>query len=168
MKRVFDVATFTPTAVADATTMTNGTYMDLGNAAAANMMTITEIMETGLAAASAVNYMQLARDSTLPATPTALAAPNSDGPNNGVAQALSASPISCVAATTGPQRSAATTGLRLNLGFNAFGGVIRWTAVPGYEVKIIGVSVNVSNVNLSGFTGGAGGLMGAHIVYEIE
>lgn len=168
MKRSFQVLSFTPTATADATNLADGTHMDLGNAAAANMITVTEIMETGLAAASAVNYMTVTRDSTLPATPSALAAPNSDGPLNGLAQALSAAPIACVAATTKPQRSSQTTGLRLNLGFNAFGGIIKWVPAPGFEPKIIGVSVNVSNLNLSGFTGGAGGLMGAHIEYELE
>lgn len=165
MKRVFSQASFTPTAYADTTTITTG-FMDLGNAAAANMITVTEIMETGQASASSINLMQFARDSTLPATPTALASPNADGPMNGIAQALSASPIACIAATTGPQRWSGQ-GSRLNLAFNAFGGVVRWVAAPGFEILIIGVTVNVSNMCLSAFTGGSPGLMGAHIIYEL-
>lgn len=168
MKRSFQAASFTPTATADATTMANATYMSLGNPAAANMLTISEIEENGQASASAVNIMQFARESTLPTTPTALASPNSDGPLNGVAQALSASPVACVAAGTGPQRSNATTGSKLNLAFNAYGGIVRWTAVPGFEIKVIGVTAGVSNMNLSAFTGGSPGLMGAHIIYELE
>lgn len=168
MKRIFQAATWTPTATADAATLANGTYMSIGNAAAANMLSICEVEENGQASASAVNIMQFARESTLPATPTALASPNSDGPLTGVAQALSASPICAVAATTGPQRSNATTGAKLNLAFNAYGGIVRWTAVPGFEIKVIGVTASVSNMNLSAFTGGSPGLMGSHIIYELE
>ena len=168
MKRSFQAATWTPTAYADAATMANGTYQSLGNAAAANMISVSEVEVNGQASASAVNIMQFARESTLPTTPTALATPNSDGPLTGIAQALSASPIACVAATTGPQRSNATTGAKLNLAFNAYGGVVRWTAVPGFEIRIIGVTASVSNMNLSAFTGGSPGLMGSHIIYELE
>lgn len=165
-KRVFSVATFTPTATADTTALTNATYMAIGAGSTTQLVEINEIFETGQAATSAVNLMQFARDSTIGVTPTALAAPNADGPNSSATAALTAPVITYVAAATAPQRSALTTGLRLNVGFNAAGGIVRWKPAPGEELQIIGQTVSVSECTLSCFTGGSPGAMAAHIMYE--
>lgn len=164
-KRVFQVEAFTPTATADGTTLANATYMDIGAASATTALEITEIYMAGQAAASAVNIMQFARDLVLPATPTALAAPNGDGPLVGNSQTLSANMITCVAATTGPQRTNTATTARLNATFNAFGGISKWQANRGEGWQIAGVTVSVSGSNLSSRTG-TSGAMGAHIIYE--
>jgi hypothetical protein len=164
-KRVFEVEAFTPTATADGAALANGTYMAIGAATSATGLEITEIYQAGQAAASAVNIMVFARDSTLGATPTAIAAPNADGPLIGLAQTLSANMLTFTAATTGPSRSAATTVAKLNMTFNAFGGISKWQANRGEGWQIIGVTASVSESSLSSRTGTAGA-MGAHIIYE--
>jgi hypothetical protein len=113
-----------------------------------------------------VNIMQFARNLTVATTPTALAAPNGDGPLSGASAALAAPPVTYVAAATGPQRTNTALTARLNLSFNAFGGIVKWFANRGEEWQIIGTSVSVAPSSLSAFTGGNVGLMGAYIVYE--
>lgn len=165
-KRIFQAASFTPTATADNTAMTNATYMCIGAGTATQQLNVSEIYEGGQASASSINIMQFARDLVLSATPTALAAPNGDGPMSTSTAALSTVPITNVAATTGPSRTNTATTARLNLSFNSFGGIVRWVAYPGEEWVIIGTTVSVSESSLSAYTGGSAGLMGAHIVYE--
>lgn len=166
-KRIFQVPTFTPTATADTTNLANNTHLSIGASGASAGLNVLEIYEGGQATSSSVNIMMFARDSTLAGTPTALAAPAGDGPMDGRTAALAAPPITFNFVTTTPnQRSAATAQARLNLSFNAFGGIVRWVAAPGEEWGITGVTVNISESSLSAFTGGSVGLMGAHIVYE--
>lgn len=165
-KRSFQVPTWSPAAIADTTTMANAGFMAVGAAAATNGLLVSEIEINGLAAASSVMLMQFARDSALAATPTALAAPNSDGPMNSLTAAAQVGSLTCVAATTNPSRSAVTTSSRLNLGLNAFGGISRWVAYPGEEWGIIGITVSISESALSNFTGGATAAIGSHIIYE--
>lgn len=165
-KRIFQAASFTPTAQADGGALTNATYMAIGAGSATQMLNVLEIYEGGQATSSAVNIMQFARDLVLGSIPTALAAPNGDGPMSGATAALAAPPITFVAAGTGPSRTNTALTARLNLTFNAFGGIVRWVAAPGEEWTIIGTTVSISESSLSAFTGGNVGLMGAHIVYE--
>ena len=165
-KRSFSQATYTPTATADTTGYTNATYQAIASASSTTGLDVLEIFIGGQASASSINIMQFARDSTVGASVAALAAPNSDGPLNSFNNALSTQVSTFVAATTAPQRSAATTAARLALSLNAFGGIIRWVAAPGEEWKIAGVAVNVSESSLSAFTGGSVGLIGSHIIYE--
>ena len=166
-KRVFQVATFTPTATADNSALANATYMAIGAGSATQTINITEIYQGGQAATSAVNIMQFARDLVLGATPTALAAPNGDGPVSGATAALALPPITFVAATTGPSRTNTATTTRLNLTFNAAGGIVRWKPADLTEApQIIGQTVSISEMSLSAFTGGNVGAMGAHIMYE--
>lgn len=165
-KRLFQAATFTPTATADATNLANTTYMAIGAGSATQSLNVIEIYEGGQASASSINIMQFARNLIIGATVTALAAPNGDGPMSTATAALAAPPVTYVAATTAPQRTNTATTARLNLSFNSFGGVVRWVAAPGEEWNITGTTVSVSESSLSAFTGGSAGLMGAHIVYE--
>jgi hypothetical protein len=165
-KRIFQQATYTPIATADNTAMTNATYMSIGAGNATQLLNVLEIQCGGQATASAVNIMQFARDLVLSATPTALAAPNGDGPMHTATAALAVVPITNVAATTGPSRTNTALTARLNLTFNAFGGIVKWQAQPGGEWAILGTTVSVSESSLSAFTGGNVGLMGSHIIYE--
>lgn len=165
-KRSFTATTWTPTATADTTNLANSTFMTIGASGATAGLNVVEIYIGGQASASSINIMQFARDSTLVATPTALAAPNSDGPLDTRTAALAAVPITAVQAGTLPQRSAATTAARLTLSFNAFGGIIRWVCAPFEEWGITGITVNLSESSLSAFTGGSVGLIGSHIIYE--
>jgi len=166
-KRIFQVPTFTPTATADTTNFANNTMMTIGASSASAGLNVIEIYEGGQATASTVNIMMFARDVVLAGTPTALAAPASDGPMDSRTAALAAVPITYNFVTTTPnQRTSATAQARLNLSLNVFGGIVRWVAAPGEEWGITGVTVNISESSLSGFTGSTTGLLGAHIVYE--
>ena len=163
-KRSFQVTTWTPTATADTTALANGTHQTIAATATTGLL-VSEIYMGGQATSSAVNIMQFARNSTVGITPTALSAPNSEGPLNSFN--TQASPgVTYVAAGTSPQRSAVITTNKLNLTFNAFGGIVRWMAPQGGEWGIVGVAVNVSESSLSAFTGGNVGLMGSHFVFE--
>lgn len=165
-KRVFQVATFTPTATADNSPLANATYMAIGAGSATQFLKVWEISETGHAVATGINLMQFARSLVLGATPTALAAPNGDGPMNGATAALAAPALTFVAASTGPSRTNTALTARLNLSLNAFGGIYRWVAAPDETWDIIGTAVSISESTLSAFTGFTSGAMGAHIVYE--
>lgn len=158
------VATWTPTAVADTTNYTDSTYMGLMGGSTTQMLTLIEVFMGGQAGASSPSIMLLSRDSTVQATPTALAAGQTNAALDPATAALAAAQVAFVASTTKPQRSA--TLHLLNLSFNAFGGIVRWVAAPGEEPKILGNTASLGEVSLSAFTGGTPGLMGSHIVYE--
>lgn len=164
--RVFGAVNFTPTSTADTTNLANSTYMAIGASGATAGLNVKEIRVTGLAAASSVSIMQFARDSTLGGTLQALVAPNGDGPQNTLTAPLAAVPLTFVSATTNPQRSAAITAARLNLGLNTFGGIHLWQCAKGDEWGIVGVTVNISESSLSAFTGGGTGALSATITYE--
>jgi hypothetical protein len=165
-KRVFHATAYTPTATADATAHASGTYQALKGGSSTQLINIMEAYIAGMAGASSPTYMQLARVGTLENAPTALAAPNSDGPMHPSTAALAAPPVSFTAAGTGPQRSNATTDGRLELGLNAFGGIIRWVAAPGEEFGQLGNTTTLGESILSAFTGGTPGLVNSHLVYE--
>ena len=124
-KRTFHAVNFTPTATADTTAMASGTYMAIKGGSGTQKIDIQEFMVSGLApSTSSPTILQFAYHSTIALTPTALAAPSSDGPNDPASAALALPPVTFTAAGTGGSRSAVTTSTRLNLGFNAQGG--RW------------------------------------------
>jgi hypothetical protein len=166
-RRVFAAVTYTPTATADTIALTNATYQAINGGGAAQVINVKQIRCLGQAVASAVNIMQFARNSTVGVTPTALAAPNSDGPLHTATAALAVVPVTYVAAGTGPLRSAVTTLPRLNLSFNAYGGTSLWDAaeLEGGAWVLVGNATSVES-SLSAFTGGNVGLMGSHIIYE--
>src|SRR5436309_5583109 len=110
----FGNVNWTPTATADATTLVNATYQALGGGSATQRIEVIEVYAAGVAGASSPTFLMLARDSTLGATPTALAAPAYAGPLDTATAALALPPTAFTAATTGPQRSNATTSARLN------------------------------------------------------
>jgi hypothetical protein len=165
-KRIFQAVNFTPTATADTTAMANSTYMAMKGGSATQMIEVQEIMVSGFAAASAPTILQFARSSTVATTPTALAAPNSDGPMHPSTAALAAVPVTFVAAAAGTQRDATTTSARLNMGLNAFGGIVRWVAAQGAPFTILSATAPLGESSLSAFTGGTVGAISAHIIYE--
>ncbi len=166
-KRIFQVPNYTPTAIADTTNMVNNTFQTIGANGAATGLKISEIRISGLATTTGVALMMFARDVVLAGTPTALAAPASDGPTNTLTGALSSAMITYNFVTTTPnQRTSAVTAARLNLGLNTFGGISAWYGGPGEEWGIVGVTVNISESTLSAFTGGSPGAIMSHIVYE--
>ena len=171
-KRIFNHPgqTWAPTATGAAAT----NWMSLTGGSTTQIIDILEVLVSGTAAASAILATGVRLASTLAATPTALAAPATDGPLNVSATALVAGStvVPGFAATTGPFPSAAATVAALNLGLNAFGGIIRWNASPFQQWTQVGSAVVGSGVggqsvlwNNSG-PGGQSTTAAAHIIYE--
>jgi hypothetical protein len=166
-KRLFHATNFTPTATADATGLANGTFMALQGGTTTQLVNVLEILINGQATTSAPTILQFARDSTVMVTPTALAAPNGDGPMHPSTAALAAPPVTAVSAGTSPQRSNATSQGRLELGLNAFGGIMKWNPyTPDMAISILGNTASLGEMSLSAYTGGTVGAISAHIVYE--
>ncbi len=165
-KRIFNAATYTPTATADtATTLASGSYQAIGASAATTGLNVIEIYLGGQATTTSPTLMQFARDHVLGGSLTGLAAPNSDGPMSSLTTTAQVS-LTYVAAATPPQRSSLATSARLMLSYNAFGGIVRWVAAPGEEWGIVGITVDISESSLSAYTGGTPGLTASHIIYE--
>lgn len=152
---------WTPTAVADATNFTDSGYMALLGGSASQRVNILEVYMGGLAAASAPAQMLLSRDVVIGATALTGVLTTPLDPNTA---ALAAPPPAFSASTTKPQRS--STLQLLALGFNAFGGVIRWVAAPGQELGLFGTAINFGEISLSSATTGTPGLMNSHFIYE--
>lgn len=97
---------------------------------------------------------------------TALSSPNTCGPLHTSTAALTNPVVGFIAATTQPIRSNSVTVAKLVFCFNYFGGVVRWYAGPGENWSQYGTATSIGESSLSPFTGGGGGLMGAHVVFE--
>jgi hypothetical protein len=168
-KRIFQAVNWTPTATADTTAHANATYMALKGGSATQRLDILEILVSGLApSVSSPTILQFARTSTANATtPTALAAPSSEGPFDPATALLGAVPIPFTAAAAGPQRSAIITDARLNVGLNAYGGILKWFAFDRSSAwGMLGATFGFGENVLSAFTGGTPGAVSAHIIYE--
>lgn len=153
---------WTPTAVADTTNFTDNGYMALLGGAATQLTNISEVYMGGLAAAAAPAQMIFARDSTIGATSLSGVLTSILHPSTG---ALANPVVAFSVSTTKPQRSASVQFLAL--GFNAFGGVVRWVAYPGEEIGMLGNTAALfGEVSLSHASSGTAGLMSAHIIYE--
>lgn len=165
-KRSFSFTNWTPTATADTVALANDTYMALKGASATARNEIVEVYMAGMVAStSSPTFMQLAYSSTLGITPTALATTSTDGPLD--PSSVTGATVTYRAAGTGPQRAATVTLPRLNLGINAWGGIVRWVAGHREEFIIYGASVSGGEGVLSAFTGGTVGALNAHIIYEV-
>lgn len=166
-KRVFSNPSFTPTATADASALTSGTYMAVKGGSATMQITIYEVFQTGQASSTGYNATCLAYASTLETTPTALALPVTLGYVNPNAAALGTTETAFTAAGTGPTRAAATTSPRLRLGFNPYGGIVRWQPAPGLEWTQFGNSTSGGETILSAENVGTAAAQAANIVYEV-
>lgn len=155
---------FTPVGVLDTAAFTDNGYMGLMGGSTTQRIDVYEVYIGGLATASAPTPTVLARDSVIQATPTALTTAQSNAALDPATAALAAPQIAFTASTTKPQRAA--TLAKFALAFNAFGGIVRWNASPGSEMKILGNAANLGEVSLSAYTGGTPGLVMADILYE--
>jgi len=161
----FEVATWTPTATADAANLTNNSYMALQGGSATQRIDVSEIYMGGQATSSSPTFMTFSRDSTVGATLTALTTGQKNAALDPATAALAAAQQPFTAATTAPQRSSTLAGL--NLSFNAYGGIVRWTAMdPTETFRLLGNTASLGEASLSAYTGGTPGLLGSHIVYE--
>jgi len=158
----------TGTGTADNAQVTSAQYQSLDPGSAAQLIQVQEIYVGGLSTASAVQNLQFRRTGTAgTGGATALAAPNSDGPLNTFAAAVTTVPIAAVAyATNQPIPSNTTTLARLNLAMNSFGGIVRWVAAPGEEWWMVGTGAGQA-ATLSNNTGSGTGTVSSHIIYEL-
>ena len=158
------IATYTPVAVGDGAAMTFNSYHAISGFTATQRIDVVEVYLGGQATASAPTFMLLARDSlTGSSTAVSTVTGGSNAPIDPATNTL-VSAVCFTSSVTHPQRSAAAG--MLNLSYNAFGGIVRWVAPPGSEIKILGSTQPFGELSLSAYTGGTPGLMGSHIIYE--
>lgn len=158
----------TGTGTADNAQTTSAQYMSLDPGSAAQLIQVQEIYIGGLSTSSAVQNMQFRRTGTAgTGGASALASPNSDGPLNTFAAAVTTVPIAAVAYVTNqPIPSNTATQARINLAMNAFGGIVRWVAFPGEEWWMVGTGANQA-ATLSNNTGSGTGTVSSSILYEM-
>ncbi len=167
-KRLFTTAGLTFTASAAGSVTTTSAYMAVKGGSATQLIDVLEIMFSGKVGTSTVVGLVFKRASTLETTPTALAAPHSDGPMHPATAALAAPAVTFVAASTQPTPSNTVTDATLQLGLNGFGGIVRWNAAPGQQWSILtatapgGESVLFNSSTHGGVTCAGDG----HIIYE--
>lgn len=154
---------YTPVAVADTSAFTDEGYMAVQGGSATQRIEFNEFYMGGLAAASAAAQMIIARDSTVGATATSGVM---SAALDGSATAPGSLALAFSTSTTKPQRSA--TLQLLQLGFNAFGGVVRWVAPPGFEISTVGASASLGEISLSSGAAGTPGLMESHFIGDIK
>ncbi len=158
------VPTWTPTAVADTTNMTDGGHHTLLGGTALQRGEIREIYMGGQAGSSAPCIMVFGRTSqhatgTLVAARLAALDP--------ATAALGAPPTPHTGSATNKSQRSATTGMLLNLSFNAFGGIVRWVNGPDEIISYVGnTAALLGELSLNAFTGGTPGLLGSNIVFE--
>jgi hypothetical protein len=168
-RRTFQFGNFTPTATAATVALTNATYMAVKGGSGTQFIDILEIFVSGMApSTSSPTPLTFTQVSTVETTPTALAAPAKDGPNDPTVAALAAPPVTFTAAAAGPQRSALTTAASIQVGLNAFGGIVKWNAAPApaTQFSLLGNTQPLGEAVLSCENYGTAGLVGAHIIYE--
>lgn len=155
------VPTWTPTAVADTTNMTDNGHHTLQGGSSTQRGELREVFVGGQAGASSPTYLVIGRTSTVGATLTAARLAALD-PSTA---ALAAPPAPYVASTTKPQRSA-TLGMLQPLSFNAFGGIIRWVNGPDEIISYLGNTASLGELSLNAFTGGTPGALMSGITFE--
>jgi len=167
-KRIFTSAGLTFTATAAGSVATTSGYMALKAGAVTQLVDVLEILVSGKNSASVVGGFVYKRASTLETTPTALAAPHSDGLMLPAGTAISSTVVPFVAAATQTTPSNTVTDATLQLGMNAFGGILRWNAQTFQQWQILGSGAPGQEsvlVNLTTY-GGATTPADAHIIYE--
>jgi hypothetical protein len=164
----FEVGSFTPGVGAADNVTETGTIMGLLGGSGTQMNFVEEIYLGGLAASTAPMIMMLARNSTIGATPTALAANsgNSAGPVHPSASATTA--VTYIAATTLPTRSGSIALGRKTFAFNAYGGMVRCNYANTQDrFGTLGNTASLGEFSLSSFTGStAASAISGHILYE--
>jgi hypothetical protein len=167
-KRVFDTFGLTWAANGLGALTTASSYMGMRATVVSQLVDVLEVLISGTASASTIGAFALVRVSTNSATETALANPNSDGPEYPGATAIATVISTYITATTQPTLSSAATDAKLNLGLNTFGGIIRWNAAPTQQWQLLGSAVSGAGTVLANLTtgGGQSTSANAHILYE--
>ena len=155
-------ANWTPALVNDASAFTDNGYLALQGGSTTQVLRVSEVQVGGLATVQSPMNLIVARDSTVGSTSL------SGGLNAALdpaTAALAAPPNVFSASTNKPQRSA--TLQLLQAAFNAFGGILRWTALePDHQIGILGNTASLGELSISAANTGTAGAVGAHIIYE--
>ena len=154
----------TPTATTDTTGLANGTYFGvIQGGSTTQLVDVREVsMDGESASTSAPAVILLARDSTVAGT--LVAGTTFNAILDALAVAPSVVPLTGNSATTLPQRSA--TGHLLNLGFNAYGGIMKWRGEGDECPTLFGNTAALGELSLSAYTGGTPGPVSGHVIYE--
>jgi hypothetical protein len=169
-KRVFSTAiTYgTPTALGSAATTAQ--YNAIKSTLSTQLTDILEISVQGGSTSSAIFGGVLARASTNETgAPTALASPNSDGPQPPAFTALATPAVTFIAAaTTNPTPSSTATDTKIPISINAFGGVYRENFAPAQQFSIFGSATPFQEALLFNSTSFFGAACNASIfmIYE--
>lgn len=153
------VTGWTPAATAEGAIFTASNHHSVGTRAATDRAKFNEILIGGEATSSTVNETGLRRMTTNASTPTDRVPAKADP--------YSAAAVwqGYITASTQPTGAAlATIQHVLNFSYNAFGGVIRWVAIPGGEIVLITATANNSEMGLVNLTGA--GIVSTHYVAE--
>lgn len=158
------VPSWTTAAFADTTNITDGAHETIQNGAATTRCEIREVYCAGQAAASAPQILFGGRTSQVGTGSL------TGGTRNVLIDATAVAPATTAtmytaAATNKPQRATAG-GMLVNLGFNAFGGIVRWQNGPDENVSIYGNTQPLGEFSISGFTGITAGAIATTIIYE--
>jgi hypothetical protein len=150
---------------------TSSTYMAIKGGNGTQIIDVLEVLISGMASASTVAALDLARANPIEVGAPTIAAPHSDGGMNPSITLLSSANTPVVfdaAATTQPTPSNTVTDAKLNLGLNLFGGILRWNAAPTQQWWVVGNTAPGGETVLwnNGLGGGAAGLGNVHIMYE--
>ena len=160
----FEIATWTPVAVGDGAAMTANAFQGLVGNSATQRYDISEIYMGGQGTSSAPMYMVFAR-SHLVGSSTAVST-IAGGVQSMLDSAATAAVSSKNFTSSVTQPTRASNGGVLSLSYNGFGGIVRWVAPPGSEIKQLGTAVSTGEITLSAYTGGTPSAMGSHIIYE--
>lgn len=155
----FNQNTWTPVAVADTVAMTSAGFVALQGGSSTQRIIVSEVFLGGQATSSTVNQIAVARDTTVGAT---LSGGNGTVALDPASAALTNPPVGFSTATTKPQRGANL--YLLSPTFNAFGGIVRWVANPGYEIGMLGNAANFGEISVSSIAGT--GALSTHILFE--
>ncbi len=150
----------TTAALADTTNLTDTAYMALQGGSSTQVINILEVGLGGLATSSSPSIMLVAHDSTVGVTLSV----GRFAALNPATAALAAAPVCFDTATTKPQRSSTLS--LLNLGFNAFGGSVIWSAAPGRELGMLGNTASLGEISVSAFTGSTASAMSTYFICE--
>lgn len=152
---------WTPIGVADTTNYTSGGHHTIQGGVSTQRSEVLSVEIVGLAGASSPTPLWMGRTSTVGATLTA----GRLAPCDPSSVLIANPPVSYQTSTTLPQRSA-TLGYLVNLGLNAFGGLLRWYKGPEQRVAMLGTTASLGELSISCVSGGTPGAIQTSVIIE--
>ena len=157
----------TGTGTNDASALTTLQYMEYLGGTTTQVNFLDEVYIGGQATSSAPLIMLLGRDSTVIATPVALATPNSIGLLNASGGVLTSVPVGGITGSTQAQRSNSVSLGKLTFTFNGFAGIVRCNYANTQDrFGILGNTASLGAASLSAFTGSTSCSISAHEIWE--